>query len=412
MTTLVKNRNYRFLFSATAVSNLGDGIGALALPWLATLLTRDAGLIALVAFATRLPWFLFAIPVGVLVDRREHRLLILQADLFRLLLSLAVIALIVSAQPGEAPVGGGLVPVLALSGLAFLFGCAEVVRDNAAQTFLPRVVTGPQLETANGQLWSIEQIMGSFVGPPLAGVLIAWAVPGPFLLNACVFGLSAWLIWMIALPPRVAPPARGLWVEITEGWRYLRARAALFRLAVMLGIMNLMNMMTLTVLILYSQEVLGLTAAGHGILLTAGAAGGVAGGIWGPRVIARLGAERSLWLALWIMPVPFAVIALTGSVWLVACALFLEMLAALVWNIVTVSYRQRSIPAGLLGRVNALYRFFGWGMMPFGALIAGWVVSASEPGLGREIALRLPYALAALGAVGMATYGALRLRLD
>src|SRR3546814_17551884 len=73
MTLLVSNRSYRLLFSASAIPNLGDGVSALAFPWLATLITRDPALIALVAFATRLPWLLFAIPAGVLVDRRDRR---------------------------------------------------------------------------------------------------------------------------------------------------------------------------------------------------------------------------------------------------------------------------------------------------------------------------------------------------
>ncbi len=414
MTTLAANRNYRFLFSATAVSNLGDGVGALAFPWLATLLTRDPVLIAFVAFATHLPWFLFAMPVGVLVDRSDRRHLIVMADLFRLLVSLGVIALIATSLPqGAAPAGSdALVPILALAGLAFFLGTAEVVRDNAAQTLLPSVVQGKQLETANGQLWSIEQIMGSFVGPPLAGVLIAWAVPGPFLLNACVFGLSAWLIWLVALPPRVAVPPRGLWVEMMEGWRYLRGHATLFRLAVMLGIMNLIHMMVTTVLVLYAQEVLGLGPTGHGLLLTAGAAGGVLGGLAGPWIIRKLTPTRSLHLALWMMPLAFALMAIAPGPWLTALALFIEMLAALIWNITTVSYRQREIPGALLGRVNATYRFFGWGMMPVGALLGGALVDVAAPEVGRLMALRLPFACAAFGGTGMAFYGLMRLRLQ
>ncbi|MCT4609211.1 MAG: MFS transporter [Pelagimonas sp.] len=409
MTTLIANRNYRFFFSASALSNLGDGVGALAFPWLATLLTRDAGLIALVAFATRLPWFLFAIPVGAIVDRRDHRSLMLQADLFRLLISLGVVGLIAAALPFEQVGAGAL---WALSGLAFLMGCAEVVRDNAAQTMLPSVVTDQQLETANGQLWSIEQVMGSFVGPPLAGVLIALAVPGPFLLNAAVFGLSAWALWMIAVPPRLPEIRPSLWADIKEGWQYLVGHALLFRLAVMLGLMNALTLMALTVLILFSQEVLGLSATGHGILLTAGAAGGVVGGLLGPKLTARLGPQSSLHLALFVVIFPYAVIAVTDSAWLCGLALFLEMVAALTWNIVTVSYRQRSIPPALLGRVNAIYRFFGWGMMPFGALIGGWLVEMATPGLGREMALRLPFALASCGFVGLAIYGIAKLRVQ
>jgi hypothetical protein len=114
-------------------------------------------------------------------------------------------------------------------------------------------------------------------------------------------------------------------------------------------------------------------------------------------------------LALALMALPPLVIALTASPVLVALALFLETVAGMVWNIVTVSWRQRLIPDALLGRVNAIYRFFGWGMMPLGALFGGWVVALAEPGLGREMALHLPYLIACAGFAAMFLYGRRRL---
>lgn len=410
MALLQTNRSYRLLFSASAISNLGDGISALAFPWLATLITRDPALIAWVAFASRLPWFVFSIPAGVIVDRQDRRRLMIQADLFRLLLTSGVIALILSV-PQFPPEGDPVLYIAALSGLAMLLGTAEVVRDNAAQTVLPSIVAKGDLEAANGQMWSIEQVMGSFVGPPLAGVLIAWAVPAPFAVDAVTFGLAAWFVWMIAVPPRIAPLAQRIWTQVREGWTWMRAHPVILRLAIMLGLINAVSTMTITILILYSQDVLGLGAVGHGVLMTAGAAGGVVGGLIGPWVVARLGGQRSVILALAIMPVPFVMIALTASPAVVALALFIEMIAALLWNIVTVSYRQRRIPDALLGRVNSLYRFFGWGMMPAGALIGGWIVAGVEADLGRDMALRVPYIVAAGAATMMLVYGAVRLRL-
>jgi len=88
-----------------------------------------------------------------------------------------------------------------------------------------------------------------------------------------------------------------------------------------------------------------------------------------------------------------------------------EMFAGLLWNVVTVSYRQRMIPDELLGRVNSLYRFIGWGMMPIGALVGGWLVTFTEPDIGRAVALRVPYFIAALGSLMLAAYGFLKLRM-
>lgn len=411
MALLATNRSFRLLFSASAATNLGDGLAALAFPWLATLFTRDPMLIAFVAFAGRLPWFLFSIPAGVMTDRGDRKRLIIQADIFRVLLTLGVISMAFNV-PAVPPDDGGVLAISVLAGLGFLLGTAEVLRDNAAQTLLPSIVDEADLERANGQMWSMEQVMGSFVGPPLAGLLIALAVPAPFAVEAIALALAIWLVWCIALPPREAVPRRNPFSEAHEAWGWMRAHPVILRLAVMLGLINLLGMMAVTMLILISQELLGLNATGHGLLLTAGAAGGVLGGLVGPMVVDRLGGTRAVWLSLLIFPMPFALIAVADAAWLVAFALFIEMIAAMLWNLTTVSYRQRHIPDALLGRVNSLYRFFGWGMMPIGALAGGWIVAMTEPTLGHELALRLPYALAALGGVLMAVYGFAKLRLN
>ena len=302
-------------------------------------------------------------------------------------------------------------PVQLIPSVAFLLGSAEVVRDNAAQTVLPSVVPKTDLESANGQLWSVEQIMGSFVGPPVAGLLIAFAVPAPFALDAVTFGVAALLVWCIAIPRRANPPRRELRREVAEGWNWMRANPTIFRLAVMLGFINGISVMAMTILILFSQEVLGLTAAGHGVLMAVGAAGGVLGGILGPRIIARIGPQNGVLVALFLIPLPFVILAMTAHPVIAGIAMFIEVFSALMWNIVTVSYRQRRIPDALLGRVNSLYRFFGWGMLPIGALLGGWIVSLGEGPLGREVALRLPFMIAAAGAYVLLIYGARKLRL-
>ncbi len=409
MELLRTNRNYRLLFSASSISNLGDGIAAMALPWLATLLSRDPFAIAMVAMAMRMPWFLFSLPIGVLTDRLDRRRLMVQADVFRVLLTLAIIAMIFSSDPLPLETDGTTL-IWLLAGAAFLMGTAEVFRDNAAQTMLPSVVSKDALETANGQMWSAEQIMGSFVGPPLAGVLIALWVPLPFGVNALAFTLSAWALWCISITKLAPPTRRHFMAEMAEGMRWMWAHKIILRFALMLGLLNALITMTMTVFVLFSQEILGLNAIAHGTLMTAGALGGVVGGLLCPKITARLGPQRSVLTALALFPLPALVIFFTSNVWIVAIALFAEMFAAILWNVVTVSYRQRFIPDNLLGRVNAIYRFFGWGMMPVGAFAAGFIIHLVEPNIGRELSLRLPWVIAAIGNILLFVYGAFRLK--
>ena len=412
--SLLNNRHYRLFLQAASVSNLGDGIALLALPWLASLLTRDAAQIALVIAALRLPWLLFSLPAGLMADRWDRRALILWADALRLLVLLAVVLALSQMQALEQLSDSeGQAVIVALMAVAFVLGMAEVLRDNTAQTLLPVLVSEQHLEKANGQLWSAEQLIGQFVGPPLAGWLILQSTASPFIANALCIALAGYFVFLIRLPQfAVAPKQAGIYLQVREAFVWLTARAQMFRLALMLGAYNFLVTGLFTVLILFSQDVLGLNAAEHGLLLTAGAVGGVTGGLLCPIISARLGGTHCVHLALLLSSTAFLMIAFANSVLWVALALFTEMFAAILWNVVTVSLRQRSIPSELLGRVNSVYRLIGWGMMPLGALAAGFLVDVAQASMSLEHALRLYYVLAWIGALLLFVYGFLRLRIE
>jgi hypothetical protein len=104
-------------------------------------------------------------------------------------------------------------------------------------------------------------------------------------------------------------------------------------------------------------------------------------------------------------------LAVHPAIGFVAISLFLTMFSGLLWNVVTVSYRQRYIPNALLGRVKSIYRFFGWGSLPFGALASGAIVVWAEPELGRGLALRMPFFVAAIGSFAILVYGILGLKI-
>ena len=415
--TIRTNRDYRLLLSASSISNLGDGIAMVALPWLATLMTSDPILIAAVATAQRLPWLLFSLPAGVLTDRADRRLLMVRADIVRTALMILTVLLIAARPDLPAPdVAGpdvaGPSAILSLILIAFLFGSAEVVRDNAAQTVLPSIVAHGDLERANGWMWSAEKVCGDFIGPPLAGAMIAASITLPFGADATVYALSALLIWLIALPPSRPGGHARFMPALAEGWRWMRAHPTILRLALMLGAINAVFTGGITILVLYAQEVLGLTASEYGLLLAFGALGGIAGGVFAPVVGGWLGMRGSLITAL----VLFTAVNVTLAIWatapMAAAALFVEGAAGMLWNVQTVSYRQRMIPDRLLGRVNSVYRFFGWGAMPLGALGAGALVSLLSPIMGREGALHAPYMLAGAVCAGLVLYALARLRFS
>ncbi|MFG5379587.1 MFS transporter [Yoonia sp. R2-816] len=318
---LARNRNFRLLFGAGTLTNLGDGLVVLALPWLATLMTQNPIAIACVAAAGRLPWLLFSIPAGVIVDSADHRKLIARTDLLRAGIVLTIMMLAMNQDAQGA--------VWVLAGLAFLLGSAEVLRDNAAQTMLPSIVDPQDLERANGQLWSSEQLTGQFIGPPLAGFLIAAGIAIPFGIDAALLVLAAGLVWMISLrpKPRVSASFRK---ALAEGIIYMRRDPLLLRLAIVLGIANFIATATLTIQVLFAQEVLALSSFQYGWVLSVEAIGAIAGSLLAARFISSLGTQACMYLSIAAWGLGYAAVGVSQSVVTMSVALFFVMAGAMV----------------------------------------------------------------------------------
>jgi predicted MFS family arabinose efflux permease len=402
MTTPDTSRQLGRFIAASGMTNLADGIAVVVWAWIATLLTRDPLLVALMPVALRMPWFLFALPAGIVTDRVDRRRLMLTMDILRACVFAVAALLVWSALPlGEPPENGTGVPVLfgALLMCALLVGTAEVFRDNAAQTMLPAIVPHAGLERANGRLWSVELVGNALIGPALGAFLIAFVIWMPFALNAAIFALAA--LMMLGLRGQFKPQQAGArdWrKELREGLGFLRAAPLLRLLAVVTGVWNLLHQMVVIALVLHVQENLGLGARGYGLILAAGAVGGILGGLIAERVIKRLGARATAqWMTL-ASAVAFGAIVFAPNGWALALVLAMFELTGLIWNTVSVSYRQRVIPDALLGRVNSVYRLLAWGMMPVGLLLSGLIVSWSEALMPRSAALTMPFAAAGLGA--------------
>lgn len=418
--------NYARLFSASTVSNLGDGIGVIAYPWLASAITRNPLLIAVVAVAQRLPWLLFSLPAGVVTDRYDRRVLMVWANAMRAVLTF-VVAFVVLVRQDALPlpdaVSDASTVITTDTGLyllvlvaTMLLGVGEVLYDNSAQTFMPSIVHPDNLEKANGRLWSAEQVANTFAGPPLAALLIAVSFSLPFFVDAATFVVSAALIASIR---RAGPTdeqlaarraARRPWrSELRVGFRWLWDHDLLRTLAIVLGLLNMLNTMATATFVLYGQEVLDTTATEFALLGTGGAVGGIVGG-WSASAIARrVGAGPSLAATLLgggAITVTIGAMTWWPAVWVLLAA---SMFTAVLWNVITVSFRQTVIPDELLGRVNSVYRFFGWGMMPIGAALGGLVVVVGESLWSREFAQRLPWFVAGVTMMALFAYAGPRL---
>lgn len=340
-----------------------------------------------------------------------------------------VVALIVlwqtAALPAPDEIAGGIdittnwAVYTTLIVSALLFGMAEVLYDNSAQTILPAMVAPEGLERANGNLWSAEMVANNFAGPPLGSLLIGLAFALPFLFDAGTFAVSAVLLFTVTGSFKVDRDADELaarvdwWGEIKAGFGWLWGNELLRVMAIVLGLLNALTSMVFATFVLFAQEVLEVNAFVFAILGVAAALGGVIGGLLGPRISERIGSGPSLTVTFVAGILTSLVIGLTSN-WVVAFVGFAAFtFAATLWNVVTVSFRQTIIPDELLGRVNSVYRFFGWGMMPIGLALGGVLVAVTEAlGGSRVLALRMPWFVSAAGLLIVFVYAGPKLTTE
>ena len=324
--------NYWKLWSASVVSNLGDGVATIAYPWLASSLTRNPLHIAAIAAMTRLPWLLFSLPAGVVTDRVDRRKLAAWMDVFRFVLTIGVAIAVFVVQGDlsspEAIASGAAEPPSSATVLlvvvyiaALLLGTAEVFRDNSAQTLMPAIVDKDNLEKANGRLWGAEMVTNSFVGPPLAGILIGIGLALPFFVDAGTFAVAAALVFAIGgqfAPQKSAEELEAkpsFKSELKEGVSWLWRHPLFKPMAIALGVLNGTFMISFATFVLFAQEILELDATTFGLLTTGAAVGGVLGSLIAHRVAKALGQGPSLFSTILVGGASLVVSGLTSSFW-------------------------------------------------------------------------------------------------
>lgn len=361
---------YWRLWASSGLSNLGDGVLQVALPLVAIQFTRSPTLIAGLPFALTLPWLLFALPAGALADRLDRRKAMLGANGVRAAV-LAVLVLAVVLELGS---------IWALYVAAFALGVAETLYDTAAQSILPQMVRREQLSRANGYLQAAERTNNEFIGPPLAGFLVAVGVAVAVAVPAALWAVAVLALMLVRGRFRVER-TRGtsLRVDIAEGLRFLWRHRLLRTLAAMTGGMNFTVHAMMAILVLYAvgpSSAVGLSESGYGVLLACTAAGSVVGSFLAERVERLLGRARSLGFTVVASAVFVGVPAVTADPIGIGAGFFVGGAGIVVWNVIAVSLRQRVTPDRLLGRLNSAYRLVGLGTMPLGFATGGVLAEA------------------------------------
>jgi MFS family permease len=363
--------NFHKALVASGFANLADGVLWVALPLLAVQLTRSPALIAGVTVAARIPWLLAPV-AGALADRLDRRQSMVRVNLVRTVL-LGGLALAVAADLATLPL---------LYAVAVLLGFAETLFDTSAQSLLPALVSRDDLTRANSRLFAVELVANTFVGPPLGGLLAALGLAVAFGVPAAAYLVGAGCLALLAGSFRAvgAAPAGStrLRDDIAEGTRFVWRHPLLRPLAIMLGLQNMAFTAFYSVFVLFAVAPgpMGLTEAGFGIVTATLGVGSLLGTWLAVPAERRLGRFRILVLSVVLGAAALAVPVVTANAVLVGASMALTGVTIVLWNVITVSLRQRITPDRLLGRMNASYRLVGWGTQPLGALLGGVLAEA------------------------------------
>jgi MFS family permease len=392
------------LWTALGLSAIGDGVYVAALPLLAATLTRDPLMVSTVTVAEWLPWLMFGLIAGTLLDRWDRRRVMWVVDVLRLLVvgALAVTVLLDAAT------------ILTLVVAAFLLGTGRTFFDIAAQAIIPALVSrDPELlGRANGRLQTSNVLGAQFLGPPLGGLLFGLSTGVPFVVDAASFAISAALVMMIRggaagtdkiagddtrpgsatgeSAPTAAPETAGIGSlagqitrDVTEGLRWLTSNRLLRAMTVLVAAVNLAAAMCLAILVLFIEQVLGAGNIGFGLLLACFAVGGALGSLGAGRILARTGGGFAMVASLYIMAAASIGMGLSTTAWLGGLMMALNGVSTMVFNVVFTSLRQELVPDELLGRVGGTVMLIGFSAMPVGGVLGGV--------LGDTLGLRSPF---------------------
>ncbi len=373
------SRDFWKLWTAAAISNIGDGIRVTALPLLIAAITRDPLIVSGVTAATFAPWILVSLPAGAIVDRLNRRHL--------MMIGQAVRGVVVGAL--ALAILGGVESIPLIYVTAFVIGLGEVFVDSSSQAAIPMLVEEPELENANSKLLAVEFVTNDALGGPVGAWLFAYAPAIPFLLDSSTFLVAGLLISQITAPMQESVTAErpSMLDSIREGVSFVRNHELLGGIALAVALANLAVGAGGSILVLLALEVLGVSEVGFGLLVATGAIGGFIGAIAARRVSARIGRRMALTTGAALLGIGQAVMGLAVNGVIAGAGFFIGSLGVSVFSVVGRALRQGVTPDRLLGRVVATFRLIGVGAVPVGAVLAGVIADA--------FGLRVPYILGA-----------------
>jgi len=356
------------MWASSIVSNLADGVMLAAVPLLAISLTDSPILISLIGAMVMLPWLLFAIPIGAIVDRVDRRYIFAGANASRSAV-VGVLALLIAL---------GHVTIFWLLAAAFVIGVCEVAADTTAQSLIPQILDEKDFEKGNSRLQISETVIQGFIGAPISGFIYTAAIYLPFFINSLGFAISALLA--LKIPVKFLQDVRQNSEEKTErrfvadmkfGIAYLFHQKVLRRLVVTTATIGLCYSMGSATMVLFIIKELGLQERFFGVILAIQGVGAILGALVASRTSSKFGRSKVMTFAIVASSAVLLLQGFSPNIYIfVALATFGGFVIS-QWNILLMATYQTVIPKELYGRIHGTRRTLVWGAMPLGSLLGG-----------------------------------------
>jgi MFS family permease len=383
------------LWSSSLASNLADGLLKTSALLLAATLTKDPVVISVLAAVLMLPWLLFAIPIGGIVDRIDRRLLLATANAVRFLMA-AFLAVTVALEIVS-------IPILYL--VVFVIGAAEVLYDTTAQSMIPQILKTKHLERGNARLEIGAVTVGEFVGTPLSGILFTVSIALPFVLGSAGILVAAILVLMIpgnfkkaiAVDENNEPiePTK-FWADIRFGIKYLYEDKTLLKLVMLTASVGMFSAATSSTVVLFLTDELAVQPVWFGFVFIVPAVGSILGSISASKMSTRFGRTTVMAYSMISFCLAAIVTGLSPNVFVFALVGLWMSVTVTWWNVLLMSTYHQIIPNELFGRIHGTRRTLVWGLMPIGSLLGGFIAS---------FGLRMPYFIAGGAALAVAMVG-------
>jgi len=394
-------RDFGKLWTAAAFSNLADGLGRTAVPLIATTLTRDPLAISVIGALAFLPWLVFGLPAGMIVDRFDRRIVMAIANTIRGAVALWLAILTVT---------GGL-QLWALFLATLVFGLGETLFDNATNAVIPGIVKRPQLDRANGRMQAAQVTIDMFIAQPIAGVLFAVSLALPLWIGSAGYIVPIVLALLLPLSaahslqrdetvtdpsapdvssagpiaePVPTPPVRSK-TSAREAVSYLWHHRYLRTMTIYTALVGSALSFAQAATILYFLDDLGVQPFAIGFVTAGIGVGALGGSLVAPRLVERFGRGWVMLGANFGAAIGLGLTGVMPEVWSASIAYAFGAFSISVWNVPWGALRQQIVPPQIFGRVLGTIRTVTWGMFSFATLLGGWVAQTS---------LRLPFVTA------------------